>query len=134
MAKSSRRKQSYRKNASKLHQAIGDLLRLSKLFSSYRIYQEYPVNLVDPTFHSGKERYDWVILDLQVAIEAHGKQHYEPSTFGGITKEEAESKFRRQIYQDNIKHEAAIKAGWKYIIFRYDEEITEESLLNKLEN
>ena len=66
----------YRKNASELHRAIGNIL-LSKEgpFSLYKIHQEYPVHKINPNFKSKRHKFDWVILDLSVVIEGHGQQH-----------------------------------------------------------
>jgi len=133
MAKSSRFKQSYRKNASKLHKAVGDMLAASPLLCNYRIYQEYPVNKISPYFDSGREKFDWVILDLMVVIECHGKQHYEPVRFGGITEEEATDKYREQVIRDLKKKHAAEKAGFTYVVYRYDEkDISASSLMAKI--
>ncbi len=133
MAKSSRRKKEYRKNASKLHKAMGNLLYASPVLSSYRIYQEYPVNMVSPYFDSGREKFDWVILDLMVIIECHGQQHYQPVRFGGMPKKEAEVKFVQQIRRDMAKKDAAKKAGWTYVVFKYDEkDINLNSLMAKI--
>jgi len=134
MAKDSRFKKSYRKNASKLHKTIGRILRTSKSFKNYSIYQEYPVNRINSNFKSGREKFDWIIKDLKIIIECHGQQHYFPVNFGGISDEEAISKFRKQQYQDRIKKKAAEQAGWTYIVVKYDEKITVALLLSKIEN
>ena len=133
MAKQSRLNKKYRKNASKLHKAVGDMLRASPVFSNYRIYQEYPVNRISPYFDSGREKFDWVILDLMVVIEVMGQQHYYPVRFGGISHEEAKVKFQQQIRRDTAKKEAAQKAGFIYVEFKYDEkDISVSSLMAKI--
>lgn len=133
MAKSSRLNQEYRKNASKLHKRVGNMLRESPIFSNYRIYQEYPVNRISPYFDSGREKFDWIIMDLMVVIECHGQQHYYPVRFGGISPAEAEVKFQQQIRRDTAKEEAACKAGWTYVVFKYDEkDISVGSLMAKI--
>ena len=133
MAKQSRLKKEYRKNASKLHKAVGDMLHESPIFSNYRIYQEYPVNRVSPYFDSGREKFDWVILDLMVVIECHGQQHYKPVRFGGITEQEAKDKFQAQVMRDLEKKLAAEKAGWIYVIFKFDEkDITSSALATRI--
>jgi hypothetical protein len=132
MVKDSRRKKAYRKNASKLHKAVGNMLHASPIFSNYRIYQEYPVNMVSPYFDSGREKFDWVIMDLMVVIECHGQQHYKPVRFGGMSQEEAEVKFVQQIRRDMAKKDAARKAGWTYVVFKYDEDVDVNSLMAKI--
>jgi hypothetical protein len=110
---------SYRKNSSKLHKKIGEILRNGKLFSGFLIYQEYPVNRVNPNYHSAAHMFDWVIPDLHLVIECHGEQHYQPVTFGGISKEEAEVKLVQQKKRDTEKEEAALFAGYTYIAVPY---------------
>lgn len=132
MAKSSRRNPSYRKNASRFHVSVGEMLRSSSLTGNLRLYQEYPANLICPYLDS-RLRYDWVILDWKVAIELHGQHHYQPVRFGGITQEEAETNLQTQQERDIIKEEGAVKAGWSYIVFKYDEPISLETLLKKIE-
>lgn len=134
MAKQSRLKQDYRANASKLHRAVGDMLRESPILSGYRIYQEYPVNMISPYYDSGREKFDWIIMDLMVVIECHGQQHYQPVRFGGITEEEAQANYAQQIIRDMLKKEAAIRAGWTYVVFKYDEKDTSiKALMNKID-
>jgi len=84
-------------------------------------------------FDSGREKFDWVILDLMIVIECHGQQHYKPVCFGGIPEEEAKIRFQEQVLRDLKKMQAAQKAGWTYIIFKYDEkDITPSILLDKV--
>lgn len=130
--KQNRLKKEYRSNASKLHKLTGDTLRNSKIFGAYRIYQEYPVNRINDKFPNGRAKYDWVILDLSIVIEVMGEQHYGPVKFGGISDEEAESNFRKQLKIDEEKKQAAIDAGFTYVALKYSEPITEELILNKL--
>ena len=108
------------------------MLKSSSLTSNLRIYQEYPANLISPYLDS-RLRYDWVILDWKVVIEMHGQHHYQPVRFGGITQEEAELNFQEQQERDRIKEDGATKAGWSYVVFKYDEPISLEILLKKIE-
>jgi hypothetical protein len=118
VAKDSRFQTEYRESASKLHIKVGEALRSSPLFGSYRIYQEYPVSKVLSSY-KGSHFFDWVVLDLKVVFECHGRQHYQVSTFGGISKEEAHTNLLDQRHRDNEKMDAAIKAGWTYVDIPY---------------
>ncbi len=131
MSSQSRRNPSYRSNASKLHIEVGEMLFSSPYTKSYRIYQEYPVKKICPKFKSGKEKFDWVILDLQLVIECHGEQHYTPICFGGISLDEAKLNFKKQQVRDRLKKEAALSVGWSYMVFKYDEPITIVSLIDR---
>lgn len=115
------------KNASKLHRRVGELL--TELFPGYEVRQEYPVNKVNLSFNSGREKFDWVVLGLNIVVEVHGEQHYRPVCFGGITLEQAKRNFRKRQDVDWEKQEAAQKAGWAYLVVKYDEvKITAEEL------
>lgn len=110
----------YRTNASKLHRIVGDSLRDSTgPFAGHRVYQEYPVNKVNSSFFSGAYKFDWVDLDLRLVIECHGKQHYEATNFGGGNFKKAEENFAFIRASDASKRDAAINAGWTYIIVPY---------------
>lgn len=118
--KSHRFKSAYRAKASNLHKAVGDALRdPSGPFAGHRTYQEYPVNRVDPSFFSGAYKFDWVDLDAKLVIECHGKQHYEPTDFGGRGLKQAEENFAFIRASDESKKDAALRAGWTYVVIPY---------------
>lgn len=116
------------KNASSLHKRIGELL--VELYPNYEVRQEYPVWKINNSFKSKKEKFDWVILSLNIIIEINGEQHYKPVCFGGITKTEAKYNYRKNIERDFKKEQAAINAGWSYVVIDYKyKNITKEELL-----
>ena len=113
------------KNASKQHKLVGQLLTCNESpYKGYQIRQEYRVSEVNPDYKSNREKFDWVILGLQVVIEVHGEQHYQPVCFGGMDLELAKYNFRRQRRVDQEKRAAAEAAGWAYIVVKYDEKVT----------
>ena len=119
------------KSASKMHIRVGELLQ--ELFPNQQIRQEYPVNKVNPSFPSGKNRFDWVVLGLKIVIEVHGIQHYEYRCFGGMTKDKAKRNYRKQLDSDWSKQTAAQEAGWAYLVVKYTEQkITAEKLLSRI--
>lgn len=128
--KTSRFQKEYRKSASKLHKKIGDLLKGSEL-GSYKIYQEYPVQMVNDSYHSGREHFDWVIVDLKVVIECHGEQHYKPIAFGKEDLSVTLERFNNQKIRDQAKEAAARDIGWGFICLSYQEieSITQEQLV-----
>lgn len=117
--KTSRFQEVYRENASKLHKVVGDTLKNGNIFSGYNIYQEYPVDKIYPDYPVSTHHFDWAIPDLFLVIECHGEQHYNPVRFGGISEEEATSNFLHQRHRDNMKMDAAIKAGYTYLVIPY---------------
>jgi hypothetical protein len=131
MGKSCRFRETYAENASKNHKIVGDLLK-SSIFKDYKIYQEYPVNRINPKFPSGREKFDWFIKDLNLVIEIHGEFHYFAITIGGISEAQAEFNLARQKVKDAMKEDAALNAGATYIIIKYDEEINEEMIISKI--
>lgn len=137
--KRSKFKEGYRESASSYHKKIGDVLRSSKLFNGYRIHQEWPVSDIDSTYVTNAHHFDWVILDLKLVIEVHGEQHYQPCTFGGISMYQAISNHLSQKHRDNMKMNAAIRAGYTYLAIPFSEveNATDEYIWNlylKLEN
>ena len=126
MAKQDRFRYAYRSNSSKLHKAVGDEIRRHPLLKHYKIYQEYPVNRINPNFPGGKCKFDFVILDLCCVIEANGRQHYEKIPHFHPNPGD----FEAQQERDRLKKEAAESAGYTYITVRYDEELDVERLVN----
>jgi hypothetical protein len=121
-------------NASRLHRYIGELLTSEESnFKNFEIRQEYRVSLVNPEFKSNREKFDWVILGLNVVIEVHGKQHQAPVCFGGITKDVAEINFINRLKLDELKMKTAEVAGWAYVVvWYYEHEITLEELTQRI--
>lgn len=117
--KINRLKFEYRKSASKLHKEVGECLRNSPLFQNYKIYQEYPVNLINTKYPESSHHFDWVILDLFIVIEVHGKQHYEATDFSGKAEDAGISEYHALKVRDQQKKLAAIEAGWTYIEIPY---------------
>lgn len=134
--KRSRYQFEYRKNASRLHRAIGECLRNSPAFSGYQCYQEYPVSLVNPSFLDTSCHFDWVVLDLKLVIEGHGRQHEVVTDFSGKSEDLGISNFKAQKKRDQAKKQAAIEAGWTYIEFSWRDldQITESSIIGALKS
>lgn len=130
--KASRFQHSYRSSASKLHIIIGDTLRDSEIFGGYTAYQEYPVNRVNTSYTESSHHFDWVLPEIQIVIEGHGKQHYEVVAFGGDLQE-ALFAFQAGRRRDAAKKDAAIAAGYTYIEVPYSDEklITDQYLWDK---
>lgn len=126
MAKLDRFKHEYRSNSSKLHKKAGDALRAHPLLKHYKIYQEYPVNRINPNFPGGKCKFDFVILDLCVVIEIMGQQHTTRIPHFHPTEEA----FQAQLKRDKDKKEAAEGAGYTYIAVRYDESLDTDLLID----
>lgn len=126
MAKSSRFQYKYRKSASKLHKAAGEILRSHPLLKHYRSYQEYPVNRINPDFKNGKCKYDWVIIELRVIIEVMGEQHAKWIPFFHKT----EADFIAQQERDREKKDAAEDAGWTYIAVAHNETLDVDRLVD----
>lgn len=119
------------KNASKLHKHVGKLL--TELYPNFEIRQEYPVNKVNVSFDSGREKFDWVILGLNIVCEIHGEQHFKPVCFGGITMVEARKVFEKRVEVDKIKKDLAEDVGWAYVVVKYDEKkITNNELSQRI--
>lgn len=133
MPKDSRLRRGYRKSASALHKAVGKILYNDTIFKFCKVYQEYPVNRISSYFDSGREKFDWVILDpYRAVLECHGEQHYKPVRFGGMTEEEAQANYEQQVIRDQKKRKAAEKAGYAYIVIKYNEEPTPAMIIQRI--
>lgn len=134
MAKDSRFQYAYRKNASKLHKAVGEVLRNDERLAHIPSFQEYHVNKVNPDYLSGAHKFDWVIPRLKVVIECHGRQHYEVTAFDGDIDKAVDS-FREMKERDQAKKEAALAADWAYIVIPYTHEkrVTGDLIFDRLE-
>jgi len=66
--------------------------------------------------------YDFYLSDYKLLIEYQGEQHYIPKNFGGISKEEALSRFELQKYHDKLKRDFAKEKGLTLleISYKYD--------------
>jgi hypothetical protein len=118
-------------NASKLHRKVGEILNTTLPFKAGRLYQEVAVSELFPSYSNNKDRYDWVLPDLFTVIECHGKQHYQPISFGNKA-EQAVMNFQAQQFRDNQKEEIALLHGWTYVIIPYTDEklLTSEYLID----
>ena len=112
--KQSRFQWKFRKGASALHKAVGNALR-EEPFELHKVLQEYPVDKVNVTYSNSRHHFDWVVLDLKLVVECHGKQHYEPVEL--FLREGLSFKERQRI--DLQKQEAATEAGFTYVVVPY---------------
>lgn len=126
--KSSRFRQSYRKNASKLHKKVGDTIRTINWLCDYIIYQEYPVNRVNTDYPHSSHHFDWVIPRAKLVIECHGRQHYDIVAFDGVIDGSIEN-FKELKARDAKKKEAAQQAGFIYVEIPYNHKDTIENII-----
>lgn len=117
--KNSRFRHSYRQSASKLHKAVGEILRNSVVFGDFEVYQEYPVNRVNENYPDGRHHFDWVIPKLGIVVECHGEQHFRAVAWDGNV-EKAELAFKEGQARDKAKKEAALEAGYLYVMIPYN--------------
>lgn len=120
----------YAANASKLHQAFGNML-MEAGYESYTIVQEPMVKDLCPGYKP-KHRFDYYVQELNVIVELHGEQHYEPVEFGGISEQEARLNYIRQVRCDARKMEAALNAGYAYVVFDNIKDITHDNFVLRL--
>jgi hypothetical protein len=131
----SRFQYAYRENASKLHKAVGEILRTGEAFGEHEAYQEYPVNRVNTDYPEGSHHFDWVIPDLKLVIECHGIQHYKVVDWEGGEAEKAIAAFKALKERDFAKREAAWVADWIYVEVPYsiEKDLDEAKLLQLID-
>jgi very-short-patch-repair endonuclease len=128
--KASRFRKSYRRTASSLHRVVGRALRFQDgPFANHKIYQEYPVCRVNTQYENTRHKFDWVVLDLKLVIECHGKQHYEP--IAHFLQDGLSFLERKKV--DRRKQLAAEAVGFTYVVVPYfsEENVTPEWLWDR---
>jgi hypothetical protein len=132
-AKKYRDRNNYASNASKRHKAVGALLEQS-IFENMVIFQEYPVNLINPDCSNGRLKVDWYIKTLNIAIEVQGEHHYQPVQYGGQSKDKATNSFVKQAYKDTDKIRYCEQAGCPVIEIHYKDKISLQWLLARIKD
>lgn len=93
---------------------------ISERFPEMTLFSQYSPNWL------GRQRFDIFILELNLAIEYNGRQHYEPIDFYG-----GEEGFKRTINRDEEKRKKCKVNDCLLIEVKYDEEF--EICLNKIQ-
>ena len=97
------------------------------MFKDYKVvYQMRPFFLRSKTT-GAQLSYDIFISGLNVAIEYQGVQHFQPVEFFG-----GEKNFERQLIRDREKYELSKENNVYLVYIKYDEEISEELIKNKV--
>lgn len=113
----------FRSSGSKVLEKI-----LVDIFSKENVVCEYSEKwLINP--QTKKRMYvDFFIKSINTAIEFDGKQHYEFIEFIHRNYKN----FFWQVYRDRVKEKILLKHGIKTIRFKYDENLSNEYVRNKL--
>lgn len=73
--------------------------------------------------------FDILIKSRKILVEYNGDQHYKFNKFFQKNR----NKFYKQRYRDKKKYKLAEEHGYKVVIFKYDEPLFKEYILNKIE-
>ncbi len=93
------------------------------LFDKYEVIREASPDWL------GRQRLDIFIPELKLAIEYQGEQHYKPiSIFGG------EEGFEKNKKRDILKKQLCSENNICVVYFKYNEELTERKVFNKLKH
>jgi hypothetical protein len=125
-------KQHLYKEASKLHNKFRDVM-LAGRFTYAAAFQEVPLqDLVEG--YRGLMKVDWIIPDYKVAVELHGKQHYEQTSFGSEAKLTSNFNWVASKGRDSHKKALLLEAGYVFVEIPYTDEgiLTEGYLLKKI--
>lgn len=88
---------------------------------------EYEINKTFKTCRNIKVLpFDFYLPEHNLLIEYDGEQHMRPKNFGGISKEKADEKFKKQQLRDKIKNDFSINEKIKLIRISYRENIIEK--------
>ena len=114
-------------NASALHRRVWSLLR--ELFPQYTLLENEPVEVHlggrDTTLYI-----DVLVKELGLAVEAHGRQHFEPVAHF----HQGRKGFGESVQRDQAKAQAIEQAGLSYLMIPYTEEqtLTSAKLLKRI--
>lgn len=97
-----------------------------------QIFQGYNITKQDNLDFLGLQRVDFAIRDLKLAFEYDGEHHFRPVQFGGRSLQKAERAFKKQQQRDRKKEELLKQNDFKLIRFKYDENLSEEFLIQNL--
>jgi len=113
---------------------VGNTIRASAFLGSHKVYQEYPVSRVNTYYPNNSHHFDWVIPTLRLVIECHGKQHYDIVDFGGEGYDAALEAFKAGQSRDSEKREAALSAGYTYVVVPYTDstKVSEDYLIDAI--
>lgn len=131
-------------NKSLGHLAVGKLIK--RMFNSHKIMEEYSYKKMLTNYYKKNKHVledgsllaraqnlhaDWVILDLKIAIEVQGDQHYKPVRFSGDYNH-AELMYFDQRLRDHMKREIAAESNWVLVEIPYTKDYTptEEEILS----
>jgi len=104
-----------RQQCSGMHRKVRDILR--DIFPGFTVGEEVSMDAVvdgRPT----KLFVDLVVKEMRVAVECHGRQHYQYTPHFHHTMDG----FRAHQRRDQAKADAIRRAGYSLVVIRYDEE------------
>ena len=103
---------------------LGEILR--KIYGS--------VKSQDNLGFLGRLHVDYSVRELNLSFEYDGEHHFKPTRYGGIDIRQAKSLFKIQQERDARKNRLCKENGYKIIRIRYDEELNEELVRQKVSN
>lgn len=114
-------------NASKLHAKVYGFCK--NRFPLFTVYQEYPIDCDD----RGRNSHlfiDIFIKELNLAIECHGKQHFEESAFFYGSSFE----FKQAQKRDELKKIWCKNNEITLVIFKYNDKLTVDFFNKTIDN
>ena len=112
---------------------------LRSCFPHARIYVEYPYSHMLSKYYKrnkvpldNQDRHllshtrlhaDFVLLDFGCVVEVDGEQHFTPVRFGGVSSDEAASRFEDQKHRDDLKGRICAEMGHKLVRIKFDDVI-----------
>mgnify|MGYP001463064996 CR=1 FL=1 len=91
----------------------------------FEFEREWRGHEIEPRDGRGVLRFDFFLPSLRILIEYDGHQHFEPVTFGGMSKDEAQKAHERTVENDRMKNEWASANGYDMIRIHFEESVGE---------
>ena len=107
-------------SASAFHNSLREIFINDQFFKQLNCFQEVPVKSLVASYPNNYDAVDWYIDELNLVIEAHGKQHYQMQSFGSKDSVFNQKKaFYNIRFRDNRKKTFLLSAGYDFIEISY---------------
>lgn len=107
----------------KLHMSSMEF-QMKKVLDEFNYEYLYNSNHNNLKGSNGYLRFDFILPtndESYIMIEMNGIQHYKPATFGGISKEQAQSNYEKQLLHDAIKKKYCKDNDYSFLVVKYND-------------
>jgi len=99
--------------------------KMKRVLDEMKIEHMYNSTHDDLRGSKGRLRFDFIVPtpdESYFMIELNGRQHYGPTQFGGISKDQALKNFERQLANDGLKRAYCAKNNYPLLEVKYNDD------------